>query len=65
MCGEPALGFVGNHQVPWSGDEEFFVLKIHTGTFKQLHENKHIKDSGVRWCRQESKQVYTTFYRKI
>ena len=50
--------------MPWSEDEEFFVLKIHTGTFKQLHENKHIKDSGLR-SRQEREQVYRKFYRKI
>jgi len=50
--------------VPWNGDEELFALKIHTGSFKQFHENKHIKDSGVR-CKQGRKQMYRNFYLKM
>jgi hypothetical protein len=58
--GKVALGNAGNHEVPWNEDKEIFVLKIHTGTFDQLHENKHSKDNGVR-CRQRRKQVYINF----
>jgi hypothetical protein len=64
LCvGENCVMTSRHHQVPWNEDGEFLALKIHTGTFKELHENKHIKDSGVR-CGQERRQMYTNFYRE-
>jgi hypothetical protein len=52
--GKISLGQVGNHQVSWKKYEEFFALKIHTGSF---NENKHMKGSGVRFG-QERKKLY-------